>query len=316
LTPSVLISGTQCPSSTVGLNGLTGVVRVRRYVIKALFASVIVFLAASHFPSVCNGAENGEEPDYIPFLKSIREANEPVEAESLVRGRVLVSDNISTDRLREVKALAPRMVRRTDSANGHQFPTVFHRIEGVWDSPDAINDQWPSVHLLNESWRLAVVGKLVAEPVFPSYPVEWTVAVSHNSDMSNSEAKIWSFGQDNAGGLHQRSISGLPCSLTGVLQLKKLPNEQAGLNDRHEYQANREPRKPVRIVGDPLRFESEFFVDYRFLFSCVLGLIGLFFGVWSGHHLHRERYLVGAALIGCGWLCGLFGWLIAGSWRL
>jgi hypothetical protein len=39
-------------------------------------------------------------------------------------------------------------------------------------------------------------------------------------------------------------------------------------------------------------------------------LIGLLFGVWSGLYFYRQRYLIGAALVGCGWLCG---WCVLGT---
>jgi hypothetical protein len=92
-----------------------------------------------------------------------------------------------------------------------------------------------------------------------------------------------------------------------------LPHEQAGLTNGHDKEEHRKESEPVRIISDPLRFKSEFLVNYRFFFAVTLGLLGLLFGVLSGKYFYRERYLVGAALIGCGWLCGLFalgGWLL------
>ena len=72
----------------------------------------------------------------------------------------------------------------------------------------------------------------------------------------------------------------------------------------------------LRIVSDPLRFESDLFINHRFLSSFMLLLLGLLFGIWSGKYFYRERFLVGAALVGIGWLCGMIGFGINGRWFL
>jgi len=80
------------------------------------------------------------------------------------------------------------------------------------------------------------------------------------------------------------------------------------LGDRDEKKENREKREPVRIVGDPLRFESELFINLRFLVLLGFLLFGLFLGGLAGKYFYCERQLLGAALVGCGWLCGLIVW--------
>ena len=74
--------------------------------------------------------------------------------------------------------------------------------------------------------------------------------------------------------------------------------------------------EPKRIVSDPLRFKGEFFVDDRFLFSFTILLVGLLLGALSGQYFYRERYLIGSALIGCGWCCGLIAWWLDFGGRL
>ena len=66
----------------------------------------------------------------------------------------------------------------------------------------------------------------------------------------------------------------------------------------------------VRIISDPLRFESQFSVDFRFLIAVALGFFSQLSSVGSGEYLYRERHWVGATLFGSGWLCGLIGWWI------
>jgi hypothetical protein len=98
-----------------------------------------------------------------------------------------------------------------------------------------------------------------------------------------------------------------------LAHVAQLPEEKPSLEYGDAKQRNREGGQPIRIIRDPLRFEGKFFVDYRFLLALALLLIGLLFGVLSGEYFYRERYLIGAALVGCGWLCGLFalgGWLL------
>ncbi len=98
---------------------------------------------------------------------------------------------------------------------------------------------------------------------------------------------------------------------------QQLPYEQCGLQDRSAKQPNRERCQPVRIISDPLRFESELCVSYCFLGvelrslgAVALLLLGLLFGIWGGQNFYRERFLIGVALIGCGWLCG---WCVLGT---
>jgi hypothetical protein len=93
----------------------------------------------------------------------------------------------------------------------------------------------------------------------------------------------------------------------GLLRLAahqtQLPNEQSRLRRGDAKQEDREQRKPIRIVRDPLRFESELFVNFRFLLALMILLVGFLLGIWGWQYFYRERYLIGAALIGCGWLC-------------
>jgi hypothetical protein len=98
------------------------------------------------------------------------------------------------------------------------------------------------------------------------------------------------------------------CPLRVIPHQSQLPEEQSSLKNGDAKQQASEPRKPIRIIRDPLRFERQFFVDYRFFFALTLGFVGLLFGVWGGEYFYRERGLVGAALVGCGWLCGWIAW--------
>ncbi len=101
----------------------------------------------------------------------------------------------------------------------------------------------------------------------------------------------------------------------------QLPYEQRNLSDRSNEQKQSESREPAsissqifRFIGEPLSLIGEPFVDRRFLVflpSLSLLLFGLLFGVLAGKYFCRERHLVGAALIGCGWLCGLIDWQLA-----
>ena len=78
-----------------------------------------------------------------------------------------------------------------------------------------------------------------------------------------------------------------------------------------------EPGKPRRIVSDPLRFEGEFSINLRFFCVLMLVPLSLFFCVWGGQYLYRQRRLIGAALIGCGGLYVLLAfWLTALGGRL
>ena len=90
--------------------------------------------------------------------------------------------------------------------------------------------------------------------------------------------------------------------------VEQLPDKQPGLRDRNAEEEHRKKSEPVRIVSDPLRLESELPVNLRFFVLLGLLLFGLLLGGLAGNYFYRERYLVGAALIGCGWLCGLIVW--------
>jgi hypothetical protein len=91
---------------------------------------------------------------------------------------------------------------------------------------------------------------------------------------------------------------------SGIVQtfphIEQLPNEKPGLQNGNAEQQNGERRQSIRIVRDPLRFKSEFFVDFRFLLALAVLLFGLLLGVLGGEYFYRERYLVGAALMAAG----------------
>jgi hypothetical protein len=62
-----------------------------------------------------------------------------------------------------------------------------------------------------------------------------------------------------------------------------------------------------------LRFKTQFFINSGFFYALAIFLLSLLFGIGSGEYFYRERRLIGTALLGCGWLCGLWAWwLIAG----
>jgi len=185
-------------------------------------------------------------------------------------------------------------------------------------------------YIFNDGWGLSVVG----DRIFNVWRQEGNVVAGLKAANVKDE-DIWplDFDQSVAGnfGLNNRSDCRTFCCSGGygsrvgryfsVFKTfedePQLPYEQSSLCDSGAKQENCEQRKPVRIVRDPLRFESEFFIDFRFLLALVILLIGLLLGIGSGLYFYRERYLIGAALIGCGWLCGLLvlgtNWLLPGA---
>ena len=95
----------------------------------------------------------------------------------------------------------------------------------------------------------------------------------------------------------------------------QLEAEQNGLQTGHNNDTQREPRKPLRIVGDPLRLEGDlginrrfFGVDARPLCFFLFFFIGLGLCFWSGGYFYNKRYLFGAALSGIGLLFAVVGW--------
>jgi hypothetical protein len=100
-------------------------------------------------------------------------------------------------------------------------------------------------------------------------------------------------------------------SSSAMTNQNQLPDEKARLGDGNTKKEHSEQCEPARIISDPLRFESDFLIDYRFLAGLAFLLVGLCFGLWSGKYLYDERYAIAAALVGRGWLCGFIGWGIA-----
>jgi hypothetical protein len=64
--------------------------------------------------------------------------------------------------------------------------------------------------------------------------------------------------------------SGVLHALTHVAQL---PDKQPSLQDRDAKHKQRDESQPPRIISDPLRFESELFINFRFL--VLLGFLFL-----------------------------------------
>jgi hypothetical protein len=103
-------------------------------------------------------------------------------------------------------------------------------------------------------------------------------------------------------------------ALSHVMQLNP---EEDDLAHGRAKQGKSESRQPKRIISDPLRFESKFSIYFSLLPPVLLLVLGLGFGVLAGENFYRERRVIGAALLGCGWLCGLIAWgLTAGRWFL
>lgn len=73
------------------------------------------------------------------------------------------------------------------------------------------------------------------------------------------------------------------------------------------YQQESETRKTIRIVSDPLRLEGQLPIKDQFFFF-VLFIFGLLFGGLSGEYFYRERYFIGAALLGFGFSCAFLSW--------
>ena len=89
------------------------------------------------------------------------------------------------------------------------------------------------------------------------------------------------------------------------------------MNYRYREQKTGERREPPRVVRDPLRIKREFLIEKLFFLPFILLLLGLFFGVWRGKYFYDNRRLIGATLIGYGWLCGLLArGISAGGWLL
>lgn len=89
------------------------------------------------------------------------------------------------------------------------------------------------------------------------------------------------------------------------------------LYNRNSEQETSDRCEPPRIVRDPLRLKGNLLINNFFFLPFALLLLGLFLGIWSGKYFYADRRLIGAALVGCGWLCGLLAWGIsAGGWLL
>jgi hypothetical protein len=89
---------------------------------------------------------------------------------------------------------------------------------------------------------------------------------------------------------------------------QQLPDEHAGLDNGNQEQECRDCGQIPRIVGEPPRIEREPFINSRLFRFLGLGLLGIFLGGLSGQYFYRQRYLIGSALIGSGWLCILAAW--------
>jgi hypothetical protein len=87
--------------------------------------------------------------------------------------------------------------------------------------------------------------------------------------------------------------------------------EQGNLPQSDKEQGQSKHPEPKRIISDPLRFVGKFFINRRFLLAFPLLLVGPLFAVGAGEYFYRERALIGAALLGCGWLCAFCAWWIA-----
>jgi hypothetical protein len=99
-----------------------------------------------------------------------------------------------------------------------------------------------------------------------------------------------------------------------IFDQSQLPYEKSGLQPGYEGQSACEHGQPERVSGNSFRFESELIIDRRFLLAVTLIFCGLLICASSGLYFYRERYLIGASLIGAGWLCCLGAWSItAGS---
>jgi hypothetical protein len=97
----------------------------------------------------------------------------------------------------------------------------------------------------------------------------------------------------------------------------QLPYEQSNLHNSSAEQKQREDGQATSVrtqgmglISEPLRFISQFFVNPGFFGPFLLLLLGLLFGAFGGENFYRERYFVGSALIGCGWLCGVGAWVL------
>jgi hypothetical protein len=93
----------------------------------------------------------------------------------------------------------------------------------------------------------------------------------------------------------------------------QLHTEQDRLKNRDNNYAQREATEPPRIVRDPLRFESNFPVDYRFLAALIFLACGLACGVIGGFFIASGNQSLGGCLIAFAIMGGDGYWII---WQL
>jgi hypothetical protein len=94
---------------------------------------------------------------------------------------------------------------------------------------------------------------------------------------------IWPLCRDDSISLQQSCCGGIFRVSDASPHIKQLPDEQRSLDNSDTEQKHSEQNKPIRIIRDPLRFESKFFIDFGFVLSLTFLFIGvgLGFGVGS-----------------------------------
>jgi hypothetical protein len=177
------------------------------------------------------------------------------------------------------------------------------------------SEPYPDRNIVDDGGRFPIISNRVSNEGFALLNASLQVLDTkseHIGPLDFGKGVTRDFGLRNGGNCGATGRSRRDsCILHTLTHVAELPDEQSGLQDSYAEQRNGEGGEPIRIIRDPLRLESEFLVNYRFIPALVVLLVGLFFGVLSGQYFYRERYLVGAALVGCGWLCALLG---LGGW--
>lgn len=145
----------------------------------------------------------------------------------------------------------------------------------------------------------------------------WQDALGHDTEIST-------LGQLIGLGSGLSCLGRYGCVFGTACYQSKLPPEQEYLAYGGKKQEQRKTSEPfgikcqvVGLICQPLRIVSEPFFDRRLLkllFPVPILLLGLGCGLWGGENFYRKRYFIGAALVGCGWLCGLAAWWL--SWLL
>src|SRR6266550_5152626 len=297
---------------------LRRIIRVVRNVLPFFLMAVIVLLAAAQSPSAVERGISGEEPSNVVVSEGIVITDKSLKKDAAVLASHWhehlpdVGDHLLTE---EIGCARKGAVRHRNCPDRQQSAPIFHGVEWNRRVGYPLYDGISLLELIQHGGSPANIDEFKMQTPL-GFGVRYkSLILGNETRLGNFEKDVGPFCNDNSFGLFVGRRSPISCGIGSnsrvfhaLAHIAQLVEKQGGLQDGNAEKHNSEPREPVRIVRDPLRFESQLFVNYRFLLAVALGLVGLLFGIWGGENFYRERYLVGATLVGCGWLCGLFAW--------